>query len=752
MRRCQLRPRILLKSSFLILGLALLACLLLLHTEPAGAEDYTVDDDGPANFSSLEEALLEVEEGDRLLVKKGNYPADYLEFRDDITVMGEDREETRLVFTNGSRFIACSPDDSTLSNLNFTCTLEDNIVFIRFTTVGGIRLENCTFHNIGRGIEFWYLWGRTSYFRNNSLQDTCFSLSVSSSLAVQVLDFRDNTVNGRPYIMVKGEENRTISQELGGIILSECDNIILKNINFGDRSSGIDILYSSNITVENCQVETISREAVKIWESKNVTIRNNGFRRLRTLFYNPTHLYYPREEQILYCRENSALKITGNTLVGGGIYITEEKAPQVIDNTITGESGITFFRVSWGIVQENQMEKDGITLWNDHVNWKQDEKDPFYQHDIQGNSLGEKAIYYYLNQSDLLVPEDAGQFLAVGCRNLSLEDATILEAYDGIFLYNCTNFRLTNLSILGGRANLFLVDSSSCRLENIIVRGKMGPYVVRGHNNSFLDCSFTSTNSTSLKFTDSPDTRIENCNISFGHWGLSLYRSHRALVTGCTIMNNTGTGLRCSESEGVRILKNRISGNDIGLKMGPKLEETEIHENNIFNNLLLGIEISVERPPPGRINATNNWWGHETGPKDFEDINPEGKGDEVDFRVDFDPWLTEPVPDAGVPFEPTEEKPGDNDEEDSKNPVLPVLLLLLLGLGVLGLLGRRFLFQAPVGKNKVEEENRKNGEQAPADPNGQARCPKCGGKFDMTGIKSPARFICHFCQEEIELK
>jgi hypothetical protein len=40
----------------------------------------------------------------------------------------------------------------------------------------------------------------------------------------------------------------------------------------------------------------------------------------------------------------------------------------------------------------------------------------------------------------------------------------------------------------------------------------------------------------------------------------------------------------------------------------------------------------------GDCHATFNWWGHETGPYDY-DFNPGGQGDTISGNVDFQPWL-----------------------------------------------------------------------------------------------------------------
>jgi len=63
-----------------------------------------------------------------------------------------------------------------------------------------------------------------------------------------------------------------------------------------------------------------------------------------------------------------------------------------------------------------------------------------------------------------------------------------------------------------------------------------------------------------------------------------------------------------------------------------------ISSNNIFNNSEFGVDASGCKR--ARIDASGNWWGHDSGPYHSKK-NPEGKGDNVTDEVDFRPWLFE---------------------------------------------------------------------------------------------------------------
>jgi len=139
------------------------------------------------------------------------------------------------------------------------------------------------------------------------------------------------------------------------------------------------------------------------------------------------------------------------------------------------------------------------------------------------------------------------------------------------------------------------------------------------------------------------------------------------------------------------------------------------------------------------INATHNWWGHESGPY-HRNKNPQGKGDEVSDKVDFTPWTDEEGNEVYVP-------PNEKDENNSTISGLSVLLFIIVIILCLLVVVVRLpdsVFKRPA--NSADKEN----DPPPHPPQKINACPHCGGEFEVSTQKRPIRFICHFCGKEIE--
>lgn len=137
--------------------------------------------------------------------------------------------------------------------------------------------------------------------------------------------------------------------------------------------------------------------------------------------------------------------------------------------------------------------------------------------------------------------------------------------------------------------------------------------------------------------------------------GLYVYGSEDVLVEHNLVTNNWD-GVTIGNSAQARLHANNITGNPgygavlYDLQDDQPIED-QVHRNNIDDNA-----DDAFRVGGSRVDVTDNWWGHETGPSGgIEDACTgtlaDGEGGSIyTFRggsACFDPWLEQPNPDAG---------------------------------------------------------------------------------------------------------
>ncbi|GAI81099.1 unnamed protein product, partial [marine sediment metagenome] len=122
------------------------------------------------------------------------------------------------------------------------------------------------------------------------------------------------------------------------------------------------------------------------------------------------------------------------------------------------------------------------------------------------------------------------------------------------------------------------------------------------------------------------------------------------VVTSNTITDNHASGMELYKSKDNTITQNTITGNNVdsrekcgGLRIrttsGNPISGNLINDNNISGNNVYGIFLNID----GKIytiDATNNWWGSDTGPTHTSNLP--GTGDAVSDYVDFADWLDSP--------------------------------------------------------------------------------------------------------------
>ena len=120
-----------------ILGLVTVAALLaiaLLLAQPGEAQTITVDDDGPADYDNIGDAVDNVTSGDTIFISDGYYDENvkmYSDLPDNVTITGESQEDViifGLRFSNKcnisinyltlERFIIISSNNISINNLN----------------------------------------------------------------------------------------------------------------------------------------------------------------------------------------------------------------------------------------------------------------------------------------------------------------------------------------------------------------------------------------------------------------------------------------------------------------------------------------------------------------------------------------------------------------------------------------------------------------------------------------------------------
>jgi parallel beta-helix repeat protein len=183
-----------------------------------------------------------------------------------------------------------------------------------------------------------------------------------------------NTVNGRPVCYYSNESGTTVPGGAGQVILAGCTDFIIEGQNLSNASLGIEVLYSSEIMINNnecsndfygilllssnsCVVSNTTcsnnTEGIVLSSSNNNTLRNNdcsyNFDGIQLVFssnniISDNNCSSNDEYGIALSFWNSANTISRNQVcsnTGYGVYIDSGLNNRIWNNTFVGNNGAT---------------------------------------------------------------------------------------------------------------------------------------------------------------------------------------------------------------------------------------------------------------------------------------------------------------------------------------------------------------------------------------------------------------------------
>ncbi len=539
--------------------------------DPWTMEMKVHNQDSLESYRTIQEALNDASPGDTIRVWEGTFIGD-LKIYKSLNLIGNGRS---TVLEGEGTVLELVSDNCSVQGFNIT--------------KGGIGIgvygddnfiSECSVSGLGTGIHL-------PRGERNRVENISSSSNNGYGILVAIQARNSFVVN-----------NSCQKNGYGGIKNSGTGNILTNNRclgNFGPgiRVDGEDTLLKGN----NCSFNSVGMEL----ENSNILVLKNQI--------------HDNSYGIRVANFETDIVIRSNTITGSrweGIRLSRNRNIRIEGNNIcrNNNNGISLLSCQFITIRNNSFEDDCLRLWGAEL-------EEWNSHDIEGNIIDEKPLYFYKNRSDFLLPEDSGQVILANCSNGVLQNLDFQASGDGALLGYCNNISILDsnfVDLSGYGAHIFYADNITISRSRI------------------------SNTRYGLRFYESKSSTIRDCTISRNQPnGVSLELCQGTKLLRNSISESARAGIEFSWSTDNLIKENSLLFNKAGIEFSNDCHNSTVYGNTIWQNTNHGI---YNHQSELTIHATNNWWGHSSGP--YHTVgNPSGQGDTISGDVLYTPWHTQ---------------------------------------------------------------------------------------------------------------
>ena len=456
----------------------------------ASAKVWTVNDDGGADFTSIQAAVDNAASGDSIIVRDGKYNENVV-VNKRLTIRSE----------NGSANCIVSAAVSTSDVFEVT---------VDYVNISGFTVQNATGGGFKVGI---YLGSSVNYCNISN------NYASNNDVGIELFSSSSNTIT-----------NNTASNNSYGICMRWSSNNTLTDNTASDNFNGIYLSFSSNHnTITNNTASNNSYGGICMsFSSNHNTLTNNT---ANSNNGDGIYLYYSSDNNTL----------TSNTASnnGDGIELSYSSNNTLTDNTM----------VSDGIF----ITGDSLEDWNTHTidaSNTVNSKPVYYLKDVDGGTIPQGAGQVILANCTKVVVENqdlsngsVGIELAFSSSNTLTNNTANSNNNYGIELDSSSNNTLTsNTANSNNYDGIYLYYSSDNTLTNNTASNNSygGIYLYYSSDNNTLTSNTASNNNYSIYLYYSSDNTLTSNTASDNYYGIYMSdSSNNNILYHNNLINNT---------------------------------------------------------------------------------------------------------------------------------------------------------------------------------------------------------------------
>ena len=378
--------------------------------------------------------------------------------------------------------------------------------------------------------------------------------------------------------------------------LTNRTSTIIKNVKTNNFDYGIKLFSSTNNTVINNTISTNNWNGIGLFYSSNNTITENSMTQCQ---------YYGIG---LDNSQNNTINENIMTNNNGGLYFDWSSDNLVAGNNVTANdgNGIRLQDAANNTLRNN-------TMANNMYNFEVFGNTPVYVgHDIDSsNTVNGKPIYYWINEADKTIPENAGFVGLVNCTKITVQNLTLTDNGRGILAAGTSNSTIANNNIANNLWGIWLYEctNNTITANYLASNGYYGIDSVYSSYNTIRANTIRTSYVVGLRLDNSDHNIIAENLVTENNRGIEAYGTSNDLRAN-RISANSENGMHFKSLSSSTITGNNITGNGCGIKLSSS-SNNEIYNNNFMSNARDVDAQTVGNPNlwDGGYPLGGNYWG-----------------------------------------------------------------------------------------------------------------------------------------------
>lgn len=335
------------------------------------------------------------------------------------------------------------------------------------------------------------------------------SVKSQNSIIITILSNGDISPSEADGVLIQKVGNvYTFMNNLTGFsLVVGCSDIIIDGAGFvlsGEAEIGIDVSYTSGVTIRDVKIEGFYYYGINILESSYITVVNNSI--------------------------SSNLR---------GIFIVNSTRNTISENyVVNNEVGIYLMSSSENVFRNNNFNNSqNLVVYGTALSHFINDMDV-------SNTIINKKTYYLVNEENLVITPDTfpdvGFLALVSCRNITVKNMDLTKNGQGIILASTTYSTIMQNNITGNHNGVLLFGSSNNELSgNSIIGNYRGIQLSMSSTRNSITSNTIMNSNEGIFFFNSPANTVASNNVTNNGVGIGFSSSSNNMMKSNYFVNNT---------------------------------------------------------------------------------------------------------------------------------------------------------------------------------------------------------------------